>query len=258
MKIYVIAPIIESEVIRQASEQEFLDREFSNEPDVQVISRFLERAPSSIENEIDEALCIPDLLRVASQARDEGADGILVNCMLDPGLRALRRALDVPVMGAAETCFHIAACLGSRFSVVDVCADTAPIVESQIRALGVQDRFASVRATGIAIEEITKEMTTTVRLLADASVKAIEDDGAGVIVLGCTGFATAAGPLRLELQRRHKEAPVIEPTSLAVRVLIAIVRAGVRHGKCGLQSPLNKKSLRGYPLDEWYTVLDKL
>lgn len=255
LKIYTIAPVIASPHISEASYQAFLDQQFADLAGVQVIGRLLDSGPSSVENEMDDALAVPGILQAGLKARQEGADGILIDCMLDPGLKALRTALDIPVMGAAEIGFRVAATLGNKFGIVDVCDDTGPMVEAQVRAMGLGDRFAGVRGTGLAVEEVEKNETLTMARLLDAASRAVREDGADILVFGCTEFSRYTDKLRKCLLNEKIDVPVINPTALAVGVLAAVARSGIAHSKRAYPSPSEKKSLRGYDLPQLYDVL---
>lgn len=251
--IYAIAPVIETPGVSQKDAQNRLDDLSS--PDVKVVSVFLDRGPSSVENELDEALCIPNILEKAMWARCQGAAGIIVDCMADPGVKALRVALDIPVIGPAETAFHIAASLGSRFGILDIGMDTGPMVRDQVDRYGLGAKFAGLRSTGIAVEEIAHDPDQTVSALTRAASLAVLEDGADVLVFGCTGFMGVAKAVRQNLLHQNIDVPVIDPMPLAVRTLIAIINSELSHSKRAFPKPHVKKSLRGYDLPDLYTLL---
>ncbi len=255
LKIYTIAPVIASPHISEDSYQAFLDRQFADLAGVQVIGRLLDSGPSSVENEMDDALAVPGVLRAGLKARQEGADGILIDCMLDPGLKTLRAALDIPVMGAAEIGFRLAATLGNKFGIIDVCDDTGPMVEAQVRAMGLGEQFAGVRGTGLAVEAVEKDEALTMARLVEAASRAVREDGADILVFGCTEFSRYTEKLRKRLLNDKIDVPVINPTALAVGTLAAVVRAGVTHSKHAYPTPREKKALRGYDLPQLYDVL---
>lgn len=257
LKICAIAPVIESGPHSVTEYQAFLDRSFGGLPGVEVVGRMLKSGPSSIENELDDALAVPGILEVGIKAQADGAQGILIDCMLDPGLRALRTALNIPVMGTAEIGFRLAAALGNKFGIVDVCDDTGPMVEAQVRAMGLAPQFAGVRGTGLCVEEITKDESATLARLLDAAALAIRQDGADVLVFGCTEFSPYTDKLREKLSSHRLDVPVINPTTLAVGTLVAVVRAGIVHSKRAYPTPQEKKTLRGYAVPKFYLPSEK-
>lgn len=191
----------------------------------------LDSGPTSIENELDDALCIPDLIRKAVAAEKSGSHGIFVDCMCDPGVKVLRSLLNIPVIGAAETAFHMAASLCHKFSVVDIGDDTAPMVEDLVHRFGLGQSFASIRGTGIAVEHISGHQDATFKKLADAALKAVTEDHADLIVLGCTGFTGCDVAVHKMLKEKGHDVPVLDPRAVGLRVLSAIVLQGLMHSK---------------------------
>ncbi len=252
VKLYALAPIIESESLTEVGYQKFLDQEFAAVADIDVIGRFLKIGPSSVESELDDALAIPGLVQAGLQALNEGAQGILIDCMLDPGLKALRTALTIPVMGTAEISYRLASALGGKFGIIDVCDDTGPMVEAQVRAMGLISSFAGLRSTDLRVEEIEQDHTLTMDRLTAAALQVITKDGAEVIVLGCTEFSHYAAALRQQLLAQGADVPIINPTTLSIGVLAAVVRAGATHSKRTYPSPKSRKTLRGFALPSLY------
>ncbi len=238
-KIYVIGPLVLNQNTLPMSQamRTVFDR-IAAEHGVDILDPYIQTGPSSIMNEVDDALCIPPTLRLALRAKAEGAHGILVNCMCDPGVKALRTLLDIPVVGPAETAFHLAASLGHKFSIVDVGDDTGPMVEAQVHDYGLSSKFASIRGTGVNVEEIG-DQNTTFNAMGAAALAAVREDKADVIVLGCTGFTGCAEAVKGHLEQNNvRGVPVIDPLPLAIRTLIGIVLEGHCHSKKAFPTPV--------------------
>lgn len=86
--------------------------------DVNVIC--LSEGPLSLEGGVDEALIGPSLLSEAKKAQQEGYDAIVIDCAMDPSVRAVRELVDVPVTSAMESALLFALGLGDKISVVTV------------------------------------------------------------------------------------------------------------------------------------------
>lgn len=258
MDIWVIAPVIESpdHGITQAGEQKNLDALKLGE-NITLTCRFLDYGPSAVENEIDDALAVPDLLAKALDAQNSGADGVVVNCMCDPGVKVLRTALDIPVVGPAETAFHLAATLGRRFSILDIGGDTKGMVTEQVEGLGLGHSLASVRSTDIPVVEINDDSGVTRQRLLHEGRRAVLEDCADVLVLGCTGFTGMARSIRQDLLAEGINVTVINPLPIAIRTLAAMVAEGCSHSKRAYISPGTRKRIRGYSLPDLYDVIDE-
>lgn len=222
-----------------------------NQADIELRGAFIPRGPTSVDNELDDALAAPGVIEMAlALAEDPATAGIIVNCMCDTAVKALRRALAIPVIGPAETAFHFAAGLGHRFGIVDVAGDTRPMVEAQVESYGLAGKFAGVRGTDIEVERIGSDRDTLTQI-SETALLLVEQDDADVVVLGCTGFLGLARNVRAYLVDRGYDLPVIDPFPIAARTMIAMVLEGHCHSKRAFPTP-RRKGLRGYDLPRLY------
>ena len=95
MKIEIITPITRKEE-RDAVMEVY--QQYASPGTVLNID-FLERGPESIESDFDSALAVPDILRISKKAEAAGMQAILIDCMGDVGLYAVRELVDIPVVG---------------------------------------------------------------------------------------------------------------------------------------------------------------
>jgi allantoin racemase len=108
--------------------------------------------------------------------------------MGDPALDATRELVSIPVIKPAQASMSLASMLGERFSVVTVLRNVVPLFWRLARKYGFKSRLSSVRYIEIPVLEIEKEKIDVETKLINESKKAIEEDGADAIILGCTGF----------------------------------------------------------------------
>jgi allantoin racemase len=210
----------------------------------------IERGPASIESEFDEAMAVPDTLAKIIEAERDGVDAVVIDCMGDPGMLAAREAVSIPVFGPGEATMHIASILGHRFSIVTVLSSCIPMMENQAKVYGLADKLASVRSVDIPVLELEQDTTRTVNALVDESIKAIEQDGAHVIVFGCTGMLGCALGVKEGLVRRgYPGVPVIDPMPAAIKLAEALVDLGLTHSKRTYPNP-PRKLIAGYDLPE--------
>ena len=189
---------------------------------------YLSEGPSSIECRADEAACVPAVLEKVRDAAADGVDGIVLNCFMDPGLEPARELVHVPVVGPAQAAMTLATTLGQTFSVVLPAASGAPIaVDEAIRYVG-RDRLASVRSVEMPVAELHDSARLTEGLLEEAE-RALADDGAHVVVLGCTGMCGVTAVVRQGLAERGHDVPVVDPTLAAIGSVVSQVLVGVHH-----------------------------
>ena len=241
MKIRVVTPII-TESFGPLILREF---EAAARPDDEISNVFLDRGPASLESAYDDALAVPDTVAKVRQAEREGADAVIINCMADPGLKAAREVVSIPVIGPCEASMHLAAMLGHKFSVVTVLARAIPEFEDRARVYGLGDKLASVRSVEVPVLELERDRARLAELLVEQSIKAIEEDGAHVIVFGCTGMVGLAQEVQEGLAERGYEVPVIDPAKAALKVAEALVDLKLAHSKRTYPYP-PEKEIVGY------------
>jgi len=87
--------------------------------------------------------------------------------------------------------------------------------------MGVADRFASIRGIGVPVLDLSKRPDLTIKKIAIEAKLAAIQDGADVIILGCTGLAGLAERIKLNL-------PVIDPALSALRTAEMLIVLGLR------------------------------
>jgi allantoin racemase len=158
-------------------------------PDTKILSISNKKGPASIESNYETALALEGVLSEVIRANNKEYDAVILACYGDPGLEAAREISEIPVYGIGETSMHFAALLGRKFSVITDLTREIPWVERDVIRFGLEAKFASARAPGIAVLELQSNFDATLQGLIKESKKAIEEDGAEVICLGCAGMA---------------------------------------------------------------------
>jgi allantoin racemase len=206
----------------------------------------IDHGPASIESDYDEMLATPATVARIIEAEREGMDAVIINCMGDPGMQAGREVVRIPVIGPCEATMHMASMLGHTFSVITVMKSLRRQFENQAKIYGLQDKLASVRAVEIPVLDLELDQNRLVRTLADEAQLAVEEDGAHVMVFGCTGMIGAAQAVEQELAARgYPDVPVIDSMVWAVKLAEAIADMGLRHSKMSWPFPPEKR-IEGY------------
>lgn len=222
MRIFVINPNTSESVT------EHIRRELEKikRPDTQLTVVNPEHGPVSIESAYDETLAGPPTLELVRQANEEGYDAIVLACFSDPALDAAKEVSDIPVIGIEEATLHIAAMLGHRFSIMTSLSSRVPTREVHVRLRGLESAFASAPAMNMPVLEMDANPAEAKACILEFARKAVQQDGAEVIVLGCAGLTGYAEDIERELG-----AVVLDPTSVAFKVAEAIADLGLRHSK---------------------------
>ncbi len=240
-KIHIITPII-TKGIRNLDDVSPFER-----PDLEISHSLLERGPASIESEFDEALSVPDTINKAIEAEQSGANAVIIDCMGDPGLNACREVLTIPVIGPCQAAMHMAALLGHRFSFITVLDRLRPMIDHLVAGYGLRDNYASFEAVDVPVLDINHDIAALTDALTEKATKAIAEDHAGAIILGCTGFLGCASSMNAMLRAKNFDVPVIDPIPLALHMADALVKTGLSHSKSTYPKP-SQKGLIGYEI----------
>ena len=152
----------------------------------------------------------------------EPADIYVVACASDPGIEAARAATSKPVFGVFRSAVAIAIARAERFGVIAIVEASKARHRAALRSMGLEARLAGHRALNVSMEDLLSPDTARPALISAA--RALVQDGAETIILGCTGMAHHC--------RAIEEAavvPVIEPcqaaASLALGTLLPMRRS---------------------------------
>lgn len=210
-------------------------------PATQVTAMTAASGPRSIEGIYDELLSAQGTLEVFLQNMDD-FDGFVFACYSDhPVIYAAREITEVPVLGIAEASMHMACMLGHRFSVVTTNDEWEPLLWDAVRHYGLESRCASIRTTGLPVLALEGKSDQEVQGFIEAGArKAVEEDGAEVICLGCAGMTGLD---------KHLEAavgvPVLDGVVCALKMIEGMLAYGVRTSKVRAYARPQPKELVG-------------
>ena len=199
---------------------------------------------SSVECYVDEYLAVPGVLKeVIKGDREEGADAFVIACFGDPGLQAAREVTRKPVLGICESAITTAKFLAPYFSIVSVLDRARKVTEDAVSAYGAEKFCRSIRSTGLSVLDFGQDPERGLEALALEGEKAVREDGAECILLGCAGFVDFAQDLE-----RRLGVPVLEGVTPAVKLAEALVDMGLGTSKASTWGWPEKKQFLGYPL----------
>jgi allantoin racemase len=198
--------------------------------------------PRSIESVYDELLSSAGTLEIALEQKDS-FDAFVIACYSDhPTVYALREVTGKPVVGIAEASIYVACMLGYKFSIVTTNDAWEPLLWDAVKHYGLAERCASVRTTGMAVLALEESERATEALIEQAAKKAIHEDGAEVICLGCAGMSG----LDKHLEERLG-VPVVDGVVAALKVLEGLVSYGIRTSQYRAYTRPARKELLNMP-----------
>ncbi|MFU0507416.1 aspartate/glutamate racemase family protein [Pseudaminobacter sp. NGMCC 1.201702] len=154
------------------------------------------------------------------------------------GREGLQELFDVPVVDITEAAAATALFLGHQYSVVTTLDRAVPLIENRLLLSGLDRKCASVRSTGLAVLELESDPEGAMTSIVREAQRAVADDHAEVICLGCGGMA--------ELDRRVQEAtgvPVVDGVTAAVKIAESLVHLGLKTSKIRTYAPPRKKHI---------------
>ena len=193
-------------------------------PDVEVTIRDLPDAPvTSIMSAYDHDLVAPYNVQAAIQAEQEGFDAITTGCLLDPGIEAMKEAVDkLVIVGDCEAVMHLGSLLGRRICVLLPNKTTSGLItfsvfEDLVRKDGFLDKLASIRAVQSTSLDFAAERDDLPGKMLEQARLAIREDRADVIV----GYGSLAVINHL---RANLAVPVLESVQCTLSLATELVR----------------------------------
>ncbi|MGG4220317.1 aspartate/glutamate racemase family protein [Paenibacillus jamilae] len=148
--------------------------------------------PKGIYDDITDREAVPKIVLAAQQLVERGCTSIGISCAADPGLEETRQAVAVPVHGAGSCAALLALTSARRVGVLTILDAAPPFIR---RILG-ESYIGTERPEGV---RTTLDLNTPQgKEAAMVGALRLQEKGAEVIVLACTGFVTMNFAAELE------------------------------------------------------------
>jgi len=201
--------------------------------------RAVRAGPLNYSSHHDFVLADAANFEAGCRAQDEGYDAVCIDTMSDSGVAALRSVLDIPVFGPGKASMLMALTLGDRFSILAMASRWKPLYKKALDELGMHHKCASVRAIEVPPDNqalLSGKEEEVFPLLEAAGRKAIEEDGAEVLILGSTTMHQSHAYLRERLP-----VPVINPGPLSYKLAETALALGLTHSRVGYPRPMHPR-----------------
>jgi allantoin racemase len=183
----------------------------------------------------DTMLMDMSVFEAGLKAEEEGYDAVCIDTVSDSGLYALRSRLSIPVFGPGQAALHAACMLGHKFSIITMWDEWFHLYKKILTEYKLEPRCASLRSirTRPDLEELLAGKEEVIfQTLEQESRRAIEEDGADVIVLGSTTMHQSHAYLEQVLP-----VPVINPGQICYKFCEVFLELGLTHSKTAFPSP---------------------
>lgn len=183
----------------------------------------------------DSMLMDMSVFEAGLKAEEEGYAAVCIDTVSDSGLYALRSRLTIPVIGPGQAAVHAACMLGHRFSIITMWDECFHLYRKILTEYKLEMRCASLRSIKTRpdlAELLAGKEEVIFKRLEEESLRAIEEDGADVIVLGSTTMHQSHGYLRDVLP-----VPVINPGQISYKLCEVFLELGLTHSKRAFPTP---------------------
>ncbi|MFD7297384.1 aspartate/glutamate racemase family protein [Streptomyces sp. NPDC059897] len=197
--------------------------------------------PDSCEGNYESYLAAIAVMETV-RAYPEPFDAVIQAGYGEHGREGLQELLDVPVVDITEAAASTAMYLGHKYSVVTTLDRAVPLIEDRLKLAGLTDRLASVRASGLAVLDLERDPDAAVKAIVEQSARAVEEDRAEVICLGCGGMAGLVDEVKA-----RTGVPVVDGVAAAVTVAESLVRMGLSTSKVRTYAPPRPKTFKNWP-----------
>lgn len=183
----------------------------------------------------DTMLMDMSVFEAGLKAEEEGYDAVCIDTVSDSGLYALRSRLSIPVFGPGQAALHAACMLGHKFSIITMWDEWFHLYRKILTEYKLEARCASLRSIRTRpdlAELLAGKEEVIFQTLEQESRRAIEEDGADVIVLGSTTMHQSHAHLEKVLP-----VPVINPGQICYKFCEVFLELGLSHSKTAFPSP---------------------
>jgi allantoin racemase len=208
-------------------------------PGTEIVAVSPDMGPVSIEGYYDEVFAAVGVVDEVRKGELEGCDGYVIACFGDPGLNAAREVARGPVIGIAEAAMHAASLIGGSFSIISMLGRSRGVLEHLVHSYGMAHKCRSVRMTDLPVLEFEEEGSDARRIVVEECRRAIEQDHADSVLLGCGGMSDLMAYVSQEIG-----APAIDGVSAGVKLVEALVGMGLG---------TSKRQGYAYPIEKAYT-----
>lgn len=189
-----------------------------------------EKGPESIRSTPDVVEVVPFIIREAASAEREGYNAVVISSSVDPGLESAREMCEIPIMGLGESSMLLTCMLGMRFSVILYDGRVQPLIEKNVRKIGLEKRFLSVRSMDKQANGKWSKLDSA-KLFHEIE-KAV-DEGAQAIIVD----EAAAFEINQSIQKKVK-VPILNPLSVALKMAEVFHSINLSHSKLCYPKPI--------------------
>lgn len=157
------------------------------ETEIELVSLAMSAPTSHVEYRTYEAMVVADTIKIVRDAAQSGFDGAVIGCFYDPALEDAREISgDMVVVGPCQASCQILANLCNKFSILVGRHKWIEQMHDRVRQYGYEKYLASFRSLEMGVDDFQKDTCFTEKRILETARRAVEEDHAEGIILGCT------------------------------------------------------------------------
>ena len=155
-------------------------------PGTSICARQVPSGPPAITTELDELRAQVEVLNYLDRHIDL-YDGVIVGCFGDPGVQLAKDRYPMPVLGIAESAYHMACLTGRRFSVLATgTRRESRLTWDMLDRCGLRSRCQQVYPLGL---ELTAVSEASLPQIQRCIGQMLDQDECDSVVLACAALA---------------------------------------------------------------------
>lgn len=169
--------------------------------------------PATLDTLGDMLFCEHAVFQEGMRTSSNDFDAILIDCVFDPAVDALRKECPVPVFGPMRATLPLVIQVAQRFSYIARAVRQSEWLAELATSYGYGEWLASARALGITYQE-SRHPTTFDNAMIQQLRRVIDEDGAQAVVMGSTTMAVSE-----PVTQAAGDVPLFLPGMVALKVM---------------------------------------
>ena len=177
-------------------------------------------------SEVNGLAAAPLVAVKAQEAEAAGMDAVVPFGTLDIGVELARHLVKIPVVGAAQATFHVAAMLSQRIGVISYQRTSTPFTRKNARAWGVEHLVVSWQSIETPLVASAAEHGPMRDRILACARRAIDDGAEIIFPQGVTMI-----PVHYSAKEIADEIgiPVLDALAISIQTAEMMVRTGLSH-----------------------------
>lgn len=184
-RVKIITPIQVDEADLRRRQRRYGERAA---PDTLIEIVGLSDGPTALETPDDMRLSEHAVFQEGAKTRADEVDAILIDCIFDPAVEALRKQLDIPVFGPLHTSLPLVSMVAPNFAIVARGSQHGEMFTDIVARYGYSDRLAAIRTLDLTYAK-GRQAAYFDTAMRQRLKQVVEEDHACAVVMGSTTMA---------------------------------------------------------------------